>query len=83
MQYFSKIYNNYDYEIKGKLLVNKQNKDKRVDEVSRSWDDWKFSKVKKNSLKLSVAKHFAKWMYIFENTTTKLLTEEKKKYSVT
>ena len=40
MRWFSKIYNNYDDEIKVKLLVNEHNKYKQIDEVSLIRNNW-------------------------------------------
>ena len=42
--------------------------------LSRKWDDWDIKKQKKASMKLSVALHFTKWIYLTKNSTSKVLS---------
>ena len=44
--------------------------------MSWKWNDWDIKKQKKASMKLSVALHFAKFIYLTENKTSKLLSPE-------
>ena len=72
---FSRIFDYYDPNIRCRMLSrSKPNK-----EISWQWDDWDIEgKSLKISMKISIALHLAKCMYITQNPDSKLLRQDLK-----
>ena len=83
---FSNVFDNYDIEVKNSLLLNSST-GKYESQISWNWYDWIYigdnSKNKKQSMKKSVALHFARSIYVNENPNPNLLsTSEKLKVNI-
>ena len=76
---FSRIFNNYDPDIRCRMLSRSKPINKNNKKVSWQWDDRNIEKkIIKMSTKRSVALYFAKCMYITKNPQSKLLRQDLK-----